>query len=783
MRKPRSNGNSKPHPPHIGDYFRIEVFRRTKFNDRDCVCYILHPTTEIIQAFDISLPILTFYFSPQTKFRGVARFVETIIRSVPESKQIEPDCIAFIIDSESHSLASRKMSESQSVPRTVIYFPYPDNLFSDQRRAILNRIYEAMGLRDLFGMAGHITNRHELYGRKSELAQISREIQEGHSVGIFGLRRVGKTSLLLAVQSIVEETKRGTVVRIDLDKISYMKMRWWELLELTASQFSEAGLRLRFAEGDAPNHFELAVQEWLRRNVGKHLVIAFDEIEHITPGTAPFDHWQNDYFFFWNTFRSIARSNPRFSFLICGVNAKSVEAPQIGAYQNPIFNGVNATYLSMFDIEQCRLMTKSIAKKILLSFDDDAIVKLHNEFGGHPYLYRQACSILARQAPLHGYKIPTTIDGKLVVDTRSLRDREMIGYCDYVFSHLNNLYEDELVVLGWLSRGGGVELSDVEREYPREVSHLRKYGLIDDSSPPRIKMSFLARYMRDDRMRQLGSMKLAHRAGQQQKSKDLAGKTDLFVFCALTEELQAFLAVVGGQPRYWPPTPTSPFPFFEIEIDAPEASRPLKVIAGSPGDSGMLLAQDMTHHALRRFDPTFVIQVGILAGLRGEVKLCDVVIADQVADYSLEKRTAKGRRKQYRVWPVNRFLRSAATALALKESMPLRVKANLQNDGCVRFGVVATGNYVLADGVTMKELSADWRKLMGVEMEAGGILNALQSSNRERSFLLIKAVSDFGDQKKDDSVRAQACMNAAAVCYEVIIRHGDSIAAAGENAP
>jgi nucleoside phosphorylase len=61
--------------------------------------------------------------------------------------------------------------------------------------------------------------------------------------------------------------------------------------------------------------------------------------------------------------------------------------------------------------------------------------------------------------------------------------------------------------------------------------------------------------------------------------------------------------------------------------------------------------------------------------------------------------------------------------------------------------------------------------VIGVEMEGAGLLSAASLFDASKSVLMIRGVSDFADEKKNDSDREVACKNSAFVSLEVIRRY------------
>jgi NB-ARC domain/APAF-1 helical domain len=75
---------------------------------------------------------------------------------------------------------------------------------------------------------------------------------------------------------------------------------------------------------------------------------------------------------------------------------------------------------------------------------------------------------------------------------------------------------------------------------------------------------------------------------------------------------------------------------------------------------------------------------------------------------------------------------------------------------------VATGDKVVAIKDVLEQYRSDWPKLIGIEMEAGGLASAAFQSPWRPGFLMIRGTSDLADEHKEDSWRQYACHAAAA---------------------
>ncbi len=84
----------------------------------------------------------------------------------------------------------------------------------------------------------------------------------------------------------------------------------------------------------------------------------------------------------------------------------------------------------------------------------------------------------------------------------------------------------------------------------------------------------------------------------------------------------------------------------------------------------------------------------------------------------------------------------------------------------MHMGSIASGKTVREDPELLSRLQRLARKTLGVEMEAAAIGAVAQKFSRHS--IIVKAVSDHADHKKDDAFRAFACKASAAFLMEFL---------------
>lgn len=250
-------------------------------------------------------------------------------------------------------------------------------------------------------------------------------------------------------------------------------------------------------------------------------------------------------------------------------------------------------------------------------------------------------------------------------------------------------------------------------------------------------------------------------------------RADFVVITPLEEEREAVLRRLPGA-RKLPALDDDVHVYYEVWLPL-EANQKeeegYRVIVCSPVRMGRVEASSLATHAFRLFRPNYVLVVGIAGGIKDEVELGDVLIAAQVVDYELQKVTDQGAHPRYRVYDPDRRLLARAQHLDGWQTS-IEVTRPVVGVSKRRVGSVASGDKVLAQANALSALRETWPKLIGVEMEAGGVHVAAQAAVPSCGVLMIRGVSDLADEDKDTphvkAWRSYACDVAAAFAVALL---------------
>jgi two-component system, cell cycle response regulator len=249
--------------------------------------------------------------------------------------------------------------------------------------------------------------------------------------------------------------------------------------------------------------------------------------------------------------------------------------------------------------------------------------------------------------------------------------------------------------------------------------------------------------------------------------------TDVLIITALEEERDAVLSCL--EYHMLPKASDDVGVFYSASVRTRNDER-LNIVITMLQGMGPLQASTRATYSVMRWLPRYVLMIGIAGGIASSTALGDVIVARQIADYTVGKRRADGTRVIYwSAFPADAALLECA--LNFNEAWSDAIKSPRPRAGTSRrqIGVVASGGDVIACRELLDQYSADWPRLVGVEMEGGGIATALHQIPSRPGFLMIRGVSDHADREKGkpriEKWRLYAC-EAAAVYAIQLLRSG-----------
>lgn len=234
------------------------------------------------------------------------------------------------------------------------------------------------------------------------------------------------------------------------------------------------------------------------------------------------------------------------------------------------------------------------------------------------------------------------------------------------------------------------------------------------------------------------------------------------VIVALAEEYEIFC-------RYFHGRIVERFHVSDLTIDILERDGGSERIGlVSVNRMGNVAAAIAAARLLEVFDLDVVANIGLAAGVDKEKQaLGDIIVAEKIRYYE----TGKLSTDKFDVAPEFSDLHSYFVE-ALQTANPANWPLGSSLGGLPRrvfFGTVASGEKVISNAKFVSTLLSQDRKIIGIEMESYGIAAAVYG--RKEKLLLIRGISDFADELKNDNARLSA-MEGAIRFFNEALRRG-----------
>ncbi|MGW4062790.1 5'-methylthioadenosine/S-adenosylhomocysteine nucleosidase family protein [Amycolatopsis sp. NPDC004747] len=201
-----------------------------------------------------------------------------------------------------------------------------------------------------------------------------------------------------------------------------------------------------------------------------------------------------------------------------------------------------------------------------------------------------------------------------------------------------------------------------------------------------------------------------------------------------------------------------------LDDDFHTGDRFARVAAVRTQGQGQGAAMDAARKLVERFAPKVLVLSGIAGGIDPCLCLGDVVVATEVVGYDLHKETPAGTQRRGRCREAPETIRRA-----VGEFFSARGEPAVFPGFKARSGLIGSGNGVIAhgDAEVLRYLRAFSDKILAVDMESDGLAQFCRGSGA-LPWVVVRGISDFADERKNDDAQPSAADNAAGVVRELI---------------
>jgi tetratricopeptide (TPR) repeat protein len=271
-------------------------------------------------------------------------------------------------------------------------------------------LHQWLGHTDIFETHNPVSNAATFFGRGHFINQLVLKITRRQNFGIFGLRKIGKTSLVYRLREL---SRDHLVAYVDLQGVASRRTEevYSRLLESLVRDLrvKYPDIRIpvaRLQESTPPEEVAtafhadvMAIHETFRlqNRPMPHVLLLLDEIELMVPfGGSPGFKGHQDFF------RHIRGLYQQESFIVSAVVGATPTVCRTATWDgrdNPVFQFYDEVFLAPLDRQECDQMVQGLGELMGVRFDADSLQTVFAETAGHPYVARQLCSRLVKSFP------------------------------------------------------------------------------------------------------------------------------------------------------------------------------------------------------------------------------------------------------------------------------------------------------------------------------------------------------------------------------------------------
>lgn len=378
------------------------------------------PTEHLRQRFALDPELLVVLIPGR---EAQARDIERAEKALHQNLRLDRGLVLAI--ARDQGVRDRLAQLPQHTGRIYVLLTFSEvEAAEDPQRWLRGVLLDSLGSSDLFA-PGPPVSGWDFVGREQELQTIRRHLEAGRPVGLYGLRKIGKTSLLYKLRERLiadSDPERITIpIHTDMQRVSFNEMNqvgfMRYLIEQTYTALGEIGISpsafgLDANLGNTRYLSKISADEvvkegiqvlnqlvaWTRERPGQRQLILFiDEYERLLSGQYfPL----LDGLYILDYLRGLVQSpGGRFNFVIAGLSRRLASQPRFEGRQNPLFNFAVGFPLAGLAREEMNELMRKLGRRLGLDFAHDALSDIWQQSGGHPYLARDFGRLVDQHVP------------------------------------------------------------------------------------------------------------------------------------------------------------------------------------------------------------------------------------------------------------------------------------------------------------------------------------------------------------------------------------------------
>jgi hypothetical protein len=483
----------------FGKYFRATFCKLDHSRSPINYAYLyLRPNNDVASQFGLTREILCYVDDMQRLDNRAFDAISMLLER--DSQRLVDDVIFFLSDAVNADALSKEYMERTG--RKIIFCTW-QQIVAAHDDLIFELLRRFLYARDFFDVSDPVSKDGDFFARYKLVDDIYDGLLDSQSAGIFGLRKIGKTSVIERLLKKNEISQRFRVARIDAQLPSINKNDAAGVALDICRAFNASWAKAHgkpfmidiprsLSIVDASRYFEDFIGRLAGQ--GKKLLVVIDELERILPSMTRQTPWNYEYIDFWRLLRTISQTIPgQFVFLVASTNPYFVETSKVGDEDNPLYKFLRARYLQMFTLEELGNMLRNLGKPMGITFEDGAIAEIHDEFGGHPFLSRQLCSAIRKDLPQRPLHISQRNAQRSIELHRSATRADI----DSILKVFSDFYPEEFETLRVIESDERNMLKSFKQD-SATARHLEGYGLlVRTKNSFKFSMSALTQYFKE----------------------------------------------------------------------------------------------------------------------------------------------------------------------------------------------------------------------------------------------------------------------------------------------
>lgn len=309
-----------------------------------------------------------------------------------------------------------------------------------------SEIDQATGQQNLFSISTPVSSDLSFFGRERILQEVVDLLDANQPVGIFGLRKVGKTSLVERLQA--QLAFRRLIAYVDTQGTN-REQGVWPFYPAIIASFAEhmrhyrPGVtlpELRLSSLSNPSSPSItddfmgdlrALSSSLGQVVDRErLLLIIDEVDRLLPSGQA--HGYEGFDVFFGQLRAANQSEKLLDFIVVGVDPALNRIERLYDRENELYRTLREVWMPSMEMKDVKEMIESLGSQMGVRYEPGALDLLASAGGGQPFITRQMCGITVKDR---------LGKGEIVVDTQQAQTAIEDFVCD---PYLSDPYLSEL---------------------------------------------------------------------------------------------------------------------------------------------------------------------------------------------------------------------------------------------------------------------------------------------------------------------------------------------------